>query len=303
VLLQTWFATPFLDLFLLPETAPALTERSLQVAAGDREVPAFLVTPDGPNAALLPAVVMASGHEGLTDGLRQFARETASIGYVVLAVDYRGTARPERSALLLEVLGRMNALGDVVAWLSAQPEVDPARMGAVAWNDAFADARELADAGRLAGVFPAAIESQAGMTEQLWVEVYEYLDMHVEDAPSRSSATPAPQSLQVIDIMRALNSEQGVRGRLARSIAAPRLGDVEWKQARSDAALMAEGSTLLLAHRPARGSIEGWQRRAADLRRATEALVRAIDARDLTAARERMRELPPVCAACHADHR
>lgn len=304
LLLQTWSATPFLDLFLQRDAALPLTERALQVDAGGRQVAAFMVTPRDSAGTPLPAVVMASGREGLTDSLRQFARETAGIGYVTLAVDYRGAAGGGGSALLQDIIGRSNDLAEVVGWLSGQPAVDPKRLGALAWNDAFDDAKKLADAGNLIAVYPVRVGSQAGMTEQLWVDVYEYLGKYVEDALlTQPSAASEPPIVRVIDIMRAINSDEGVRGRLARALTAPPAGEAEWEQARSDAAMLAEGGNLLLAQRPAKGSLGGWRLRATDLRGAAEALLRAVEARDFAAAQQRLRELPRVCAACHADYR
>ena len=304
LLLQSPLDRPFLDQFLRQDTSRALTERAVRIEAGPREFAAFLVTPDEAAASPMPAVVLASGTEGLTDTLRQFAREIAGIGYVTLAVDYRAAAPPAGSTLLEQVLERSNPLDDVVAWLSAQPAVDRRRLGLLAWTDAFDDAQRLAGRGTVAALYPSTLVSQASMTEALWLDSDEYLDTQVDDAlRPRPPASAEPPFVRVIDIMRAINSDQGVRGRLARALMARPSGDAEWEQARSDAAVLAEGSTLLLAQQPPKGSVEGWRRRATGFRSAAEALLRAIEARDFAAAQERLRELPRTCAACHAEYR
>src|SRR6185503_15840812 len=135
-------------------------------------------------------------------------------------------------------------------------------------------------------------------------DVYEYLGKHVEDArAAQPPVTSERQIVRVVDIMRAMNSDQGVRGRLARALAAPPAGSNEWEQARSEAALLAEGGNMLLAQRPSKGSIEQWRAHARDFRAAAEALLEAVAARDFAASQQRLRELPRTCAACHADHR
>ena len=103
--------------------------------------------------------------------------------------------------------------------------------------------------------------------------------------------------------MRVINSDEGIRGRLARSLAAPPTGDEQWEQVRSEAAIVAEAGTLLLAHRPPKGSLTGWRQRATEFRSAAEALLRAIENRDFAAAQQFFRVLPKTCAACHAAHR
>src|SRR2546425_12716211 len=80
--LQAPLSTPFLDLFAQRDSGAALTERSVQLDAGARQLPAYLVKPAAPGK--LPAILLASGREGLTDSLRRFAREIAGLGYAPL---------------------------------------------------------------------------------------------------------------------------------------------------------------------------------------------------------------------------
>jgi dienelactone hydrolase len=303
LLLQTSLSTPFLDQFSHRETAPPATEQAVQIDAGGRSIAAFLVTPAAP-AGRLPAVLLVSGREGLTDSLKQFARETAGIGYVTLAVDFRGDQDANSSPLLREILGRSDDLAAAAGWLAAQPAVDPNRIGAIGWNTAFEAVTRLAQARKVTAVYPAKIDSQTGMTEQMWVDIYEFFGHRVEDA--RAAVPPAPADLpiaRIVDIMRAIMSDQGVRGRLARALVVPPPGDAEWEQARADAAMVAEGGNLLLAEPPPKGSRAGWRQRATDFRAAAQTLLRALDARDFAAAQQSFRELPRACAACHADYR
>jgi hypothetical protein len=302
LLLQSWFATPFLDLFRDRDPVVQLAERPVQVDVGRRRLTAYLVTPDGP-AGELPAVVLVSGVEGLTEDLRRFAREIAGIGYVTLAVDYRPNADPQTSPLLQQVMGRDNELSSVVAWLSSQPRVDPRRIGALAWNEAFEAASALRDSGKVTAVYPVKLASQVAVTEQEWVDVYEYFGKHVEDALLEQPASAGTPIARVVDIMRAINSDEGVRGRLARALADKPEGDRQWQNVRSDAAVLAEAGNLLLAQRPSKGSIDRWRNHARDFRSAAEALLAAVQARDFALAQQRLRELPRTCASCHADHR
>jgi hypothetical protein len=303
LLLQASLSTPFLDQFSHRETTPPGTEQNVRIDAGGRSIAAYLVTPAAP-AGSLPAVLLVSGREGLTDSLKRFARETAGIGYVTLAVDYRGDQDAKGSPLLREILGRSDDLAVATGWLAAQPAVDPNRIGAIGWNDAFEPVSRLAQARKVTAVYPAKIDSQVGMTEQMWVDIYEFFGHRVEDARADVPSGQADQPIaRIVDIMRAIMSDQGVRGRLARVLAAPPQGEAGWEQARADAAMVAEGGNLLLAERPPKGSLAGWRQRATDFRAAAQALLRAVDARDFAAAQQSFRELPRVCAACHADYR
>src|SRR5580704_9339279 len=125
LLAQTWLSTPFLDQFARRETVPPPVEQSLDLQVGGRQVAACLVTPVAQQR--LPAVLLASGREGLTESLRRFAREFAGIGYVALAIDFRGDPAVDGSALLREIAGGSNELVDAGNWLAARPTVDPER--------------------------------------------------------------------------------------------------------------------------------------------------------------------------------
>ena len=172
------------------------------------------------------------------------------------------------------------------------------------WNNAFEAVNALAQRGKVAAAYPSRLESQTAMSEQAWVDIYEFFGKHVEDARvTVAPAQPDARFARIVDIMRAINSDQGVRGRLARSLAAPPADAAAWEQARSDAAMLAEAGNLLLARQPPKGSTAGWQQRAADFRAAAQPLLRAMERRDFSAAQQSLRELPQTCAACHAEYR
>jgi hypothetical protein len=299
LLAQTWVSTPFLDQFARREAVPPV-EQSIDLQVGGRQVAAYLVTPAAQPHA--PAVLLASGREGLTESLRRFAREFAGFGYVALAVEYRGDQAVAGSPLLREVAGGPDELAETGKWLAARPAVDPERIGAIGWNDAFDAVSRLARTGNVKA-YPARLASQTGMPEDAWVAIYEWMGRNVEDAATTSPSRPGARFVRIVDIMRAINSDQGVRGRLARALATPPADDAQWEQARSDAAMVAEGGNLLLAEPPPKGSAAGWRMRAADFRSAAEMLLGAVERRDFAAAQQSLRELPQTCSACHAEYR
>ena len=148
------------------------------------------------------------------------------------------------------------------------------------------------------------LDAAPGISELAWVEIYELLGKYVEAAPAAKTPVPPEADIaRIVDIMRVINSDDGVRGRLAQSLAAPPANDGQWEQARSEAAIVAEAGNLLLAHRPPKGSATGWRQRATDFRSAAQALLRAIEMRDYAAAQQSFRVLPRTCAACHAEYR
>ena len=311
LLMQSSLSAPFMDVFSHRDPVQPVTERSLELEGGaGRTLAAFIVTPTvvpgaGPGVQRkgLPAILLASGREGLTDVLRRFAREMSGIGYVTLAVDFRGAGNGGDSPILAAVLDQAGDLLKVADWLAAQPGVDPNRLGAVAWNDSFEAVAKLGATGKVTAFYPEQIELQNRMTEQAWVDIYEFLGKHVEDASVAGTAPLETPIARIVDIMRAIMSEQGVRGRLARELGTQPADDAQWEQARADAAIVAEAGNLLLAQRPPRGSPAGWRQRATDFRAAAQTLRDAVERRDFAAAQDSLRELPRACAACHVEYR
>lgn len=142
--------------------------------------------------------------------------------------------------------------------------------------------------------------------DKAWVKIYEFLGKHLEDARDAKFESPRQAEnrfLRIADIMRVINSDNGVRGRLSTSLASPPSGGEQWDQRRSEAAVLAEAGNLLLALRPPKGTVAGWRERAIEFRSAAQTLLRAIERRDFSAAQEALRVLPKSCASCHADYR
>ena len=335
-----WFSRPFLELFQRQEAGPRLVTESVQIDAGAGKLPGYLVRPTVPER--LPALLLAPGEKGLTPELQQSARELAGAGYVTLAVAYDRPPAAAGSPLLRTISEEQAAdrLGAAVEWLAAQPFTDPERLGAIGWEASTGRVLRLAARGTLqaavvsgAGVCAevqslpplknvpvliletggrrdcAALEARlrvaaAGQdSEQTWVEIYEFLGKHVEDARLAAPASPEGQIARIVDIMRVLSSNEGVRGRLAQSLAAPPASEEQWELARSEAAIVAEAGNLLLARRPPKGTASGWRERATAFRSEALTLLHAIERRDFPAAQESLRTMPQTCAACHADYR
>ena len=142
--------------------------------------------------------------------------------------------------------------------------------------------------------------------EQTWLEIGEFLQQNVSRAagPRLPVATGAANEIaRIVDIMRAIESDDGVRGQLARLLTAQPAGEPEWERMRSLAAIVAESGNLLLARQPPKGSLIGWRERAIEFRGAAEMLFHAIEQKDLLAAQDALRRLPQVCASCHAEYR
>ena len=138
-----------------------------------------------------------------------------------------------------------------------------------------------------------------------WSEIYKFLSEAAASEKPVSAAPPASSNLVVTirDIMRVINSDDGVRGKLARLLAASAGAEVQWDQARSRAAVLVESNDWLLALRPPKGSLASWRGHVADYRTATETLLKAVQQHDLPAAQQALGRLPQSCGACHADHR
>jgi len=131
-----------------------------------------------------------------------------------------------------------------------------------------------------------------------WSEIYKFLN---EAAVPATPPTSATLVVTIRDIMRVMNSDDGVRGKLARLLAATT--EVQWDQARSQAAVLVESCDWLLALRPPKGSLASWRGHVADYRGATQTLLKAVEQHDLPAAQQALGRLPQSCGSCHADHR
>jgi hypothetical protein len=150
-----------------------------------------------------------------------------------------------------------------------------------------------------------------GAAERAYVEVYEFLGKHVEDAPlaapaARPAAADVPPGkavASIADIMRAVNEPTGVRGTLIQALAAPPAKAQDWDRVRANAALLAEAGNLLRTRTPPKGSRGDWLRQAEAFTEAAEGILEAGKRRDYAAARRGLGELSARCAACHRLHR
>ncbi len=126
---------PFLEDFRARnEPAILTTEVAFPSAAG--KVRGYLARQDTKES--LPAVLLIHDETGLSDWMKQSARELCSIGYVVLAVDLGkrvpalGKAPGPAAALADErTLAELSA---AVRWLRRRPDVLPERVGVVGWS-------------------------------------------------------------------------------------------------------------------------------------------------------------------------
>jgi dienelactone hydrolase len=144
------------------------------------------------------------------------------------------------------------------------------------------------------------------VADRAWVEVYEFLGKHVEDAPlNQPAAAPAgPKAVATIaDLMRSVNQPAGVRGSLLRDLGQEPATARQWEQVRANAALVAEAGRLLQTRTPPRGSPGHWSAEAAAYTAAAEELVGAADRRDYAAARHSLDALGGCCTSCHSRHR
>jgi dienelactone hydrolase len=292
----------------------------------------------------LPAVLLVPAVSDLKGTVLESARDMATHGFVALAVDYDPDRVSQESDLVQSVAEEQLSLRLTAAadWLARQrPLVDPKRVSAMGWDGGSARILKLAQQGQVhAGVMiksqpcatpenlpappgapmllvvsgctpernqqlKASVEAGGGYRVEsapAWGEIYKFLDRVVAPA-----APPASSSLVVTirDIMRVINSDDGVRGKLARMLAtsASAGADVQWDQARSQAAILVESCDWLLALRPPKGLPASWRGHVADYRGATQTLLKAVEQRDLSSAQQALGRLPQSCGACHADHR
>jgi dienelactone hydrolase len=107
---------------------------TIDSAAG--RVPGYLVRPD--TAERLPAVLLVPGDEGLSDWVKQSARDLSDVGYVTLALEL---PRDRAQAGDEPTLAR---LGAAVRWLRRRPDVLPERVGVVGWGTGAGQALALA---------------------------------------------------------------------------------------------------------------------------------------------------------------
>lgn len=143
--------------------------------------------------------------------------------------------------------------------------------------------------------------------EEAWVEIYEFLGKHVEDArPNAPAGQPGagPKPVATIaDLMLAVNGPAGVRGALGRALEQEPANAKQWDQVRANAALIAESGSWLETRTPAKGPPAHWKAQAKAFTAAAAAVVAAADRHDYAATRRGLQQLAAQCAACHNEHR
>ncbi len=126
---------PFLDDFRA-RSEPAIITRMVKFPSAAGTVRGYLARQETREA--LPAVLLIHDVSGLTDWIKTSARELASIGYVVLAVDLaKRVPASGKSSGPVAALGDEATLANLSAairWLRRQPDVLPDRVGVVGWS-------------------------------------------------------------------------------------------------------------------------------------------------------------------------
>ena len=316
---------------------PAIAASFVKVQGAGVTVSGYLAKPSAGSG--LPAVLLVPAVSDLKGSMLETARDMAAHGFVALAVDYDPEHVSQESDLVQSVADEQLSLRLTAAidWLARQgPLVDPQRVGAIGWDGGSARVLKLTQQGEVhagvmiqsgpcaapenlpAGAAPRILLVIGGCTPDRerelrasagayrvelapgWTEIYKFLNEVAAPAPPPVSAIPV---VTIRDIMRVMNSDDGVRGKVARLLAAPSGTDVQWDQARSHAAVLVESCDWLLGLPPPKGSLASWRGHVADYRTATEALLKAVERHDLPAAQQALGRLPQSCGSCHADHR
>ena len=322
------------------QKSPAISVSFVKVQGAGGAVSGYFAKPV--TGSGLPAVLLVPAISDLKGVVLETARDLAAHGFVALTIDY-DPDRVSQQSDLVQSIGEEQLsvrLAAAVEWLARQrPLVDPQRIGAIGWDGGSPRILKLAQQGLIhAGVMvesegcrvPENLAAAPGASLLLvlngcapergqevkasveagrvyrvalappWSELYKFLN-----AVAAPPVSPVSSNLVVTirDIMRVINSDDGVRGKLARLLAPQSGADVQWDQARSPAAVLVESNDWLLALRPPKGSLASWRGHVADYRTATETLLKAVEQRDLTAAQQALGRLPQSCGACHADHR
>jgi dienelactone hydrolase/mono/diheme cytochrome c family protein len=142
--------------------------------------------------------------------------------------------------------------------------------------------------------------------EDAWVQMYEFLGKHVEDAgdvPISGQPERFKGTMTIADIMRAVNQPTGVRGRLIGDLGKSPKTMKEWQTIRANAALLVDAGHLLEQHKPPKGPAGHWRHAAHEYTVTAEETVAAADRRDQPAAERGLQRMGQQCAACHKVHR
>ncbi len=305
----------------------AISASFVKVQGAGASVAGYLAKPSAGSG--LPAVLLVPVISTLKGDVLETARDMAAHGFVALAVDYDPEHVSQESDLVQSIADEQLSLRLTAAaeWLLQQrPLVDPQRVSASSWGGGWARVLKLAQQGQVHATVmigndacgipqnPPAVAGArmttviAGCAPEresaaVWSDIYKFLG---DAAAGTAQSAPAASPMSVVtirDIMRVINSDDGVKGRLARLLAPPSGADVQWDLARSHADILVESCDWLVGLPPPKGSLAGWRAHVADYRAATETLLRAVQQHNLAAAQQALGRLPQSCGSCHADHR
>ena len=116
-----------------------LTAQEVSFQSGNRQLEGYLARPEGDGP--FPGIVVIHEAYGLNENMKDIARRFADQGYVALAVDL--FAGRNRAICMVQLIGGLllrslnnrgvHDLKEALTFLSAQPEVDDARLGAVGY--------------------------------------------------------------------------------------------------------------------------------------------------------------------------
>jgi len=124
-------------LFGLASRVGSPKTETVSYKSGDETVRGYLALPEGEGKH--PAIIVIHEWWGLNDWVREQAQKYAAQGYVALAVDlYRGklATTPDDAHILMRGLPDDRGMRDLeaaFAYLSARPDVNPAKIGSVGW--------------------------------------------------------------------------------------------------------------------------------------------------------------------------
>ncbi len=115
------------------------TAQEVSFQSGNRQLEGYLARPEGDGP--FPGIVVIHEAYGLNENMKDIARRFADQGYVALAVDL--FAGRNRAICMFQLIGGLllrslnnrgvHDLKAALTFLSAQPEVDDARLGAVGY--------------------------------------------------------------------------------------------------------------------------------------------------------------------------
>jgi dienelactone hydrolase/cytochrome c556 len=140
------------------------------------------------------------------------------------------------------------------------------------------------------------------VAEDTWVEIYNFLEKHVEDAVAGHEVSGKGPAT-IADIMRAVNEPSGLRGAISKALEKEPAGERQWQSVRANAALIAEAGVWLQQQSPAKGQVGHWKEQSRAYTAAAEEVVHAADRRDYAGARQGLVRLAGQCASCHLEHR